>query len=427
MDKINLTETEKTKITSYLTSPTSKGIYVLQMELNDQSPIVQKVVDYLKKEDAKEKIYFDPIDQNFATEINEPENLLLLLRRIFQSKKQKEPLEARTYVMYRVFALLEGEQGKRLFNEFETYRNKFDELISNLSFDVIHNEYTDAKDPRRLSFYYLDDAVAFAIKDGNKITLYSVNKSILNRIKEFFEYIESIEVGGEVETKFSPDVELFKPYFYFFSLVYKKVIKDEFARDLLDESFDQFNRGKNNYSISNIGLATEDLLIQIYESVLRNECPRTFTSGQIVKALEARVRTIEAGVQKMNEKENILLKRIKSQIKDSRKTGRKDILVICKDIVEQQKLFKSDVYKLIDALEENKGEKSLFPRDLRNKVAELIEFRNASSHKSNTKLSSLDAQRSIYYYFSLYQWWIERCHLIDPEKDIKDTIAELTQ
>jgi hypothetical protein len=61
----------------------------------------------------------------------------------------------------------------------------------------------------------------------------------------------------KVERIFSPEEDLFEPYFAFLSKAYNQLISDERVRPSLQTAFDHFQKGDYVHSVSTLGLIAE--------------------------------------------------------------------------------------------------------------------------------------------------------------------------
>lgn len=98
--------------------------------------------------------------------------------------------------------------------------------------------------------------------------------------------------NAEIDRVFSPEEDLFEPYIIFLSSSLPNILGDHKAQAQVQSAFDYYKRDDHLHCVSTLGMAGEDYLTQVFETLLREPCPRGLTLGQIFDLLHRQIKEI---------------------------------------------------------------------------------------------------------------------------------------
>ena len=230
-----------------------------------------------------------------------------------------------------------------------------------------------------------------------------------------------------VERVFSPEEDLFRPYFDFLQLVYDSIIKDERVKGGFVSAFDYFKKQDFTHCISTLGLVAEDYLAQVYEYYLRNSCPKGNTLGQIYDQLHAHIRNlINPAAPKVGDSESLyqgiaaFAKHSDTSIPEY-KTALDSLL---RDIVSLIKADRRYVAHRLDEIVKPSKRVSVFPDVIHENLMELIRNRNAASHKTRVPIGAFEALRTLYCLTAFVLWWHTTRSNTDWGKPMEQIVKE---
>jgi hypothetical protein len=246
----------------------------------------------------------------------------------------------------------------------------------------------------------------------------------LEGLAEFFSNIGKIS-DYTVAPLYSPEEEVFEPYFSFLELVRDRLFQKAKIRTLIDQSISIFQSGNYPYCISMIGLILEEQLTQIYETLFRDRCPQGSTLGELLDLIEKKVKnTVVRDNHKKAIDVNDIYKRINNSLErnTSGPATNEDLLKIIRDLLTYVKENNKQILSKITS-PQKKESISIFPNELRDGMDELIMYRNAISHRSRIPIGSFETLKSIYHISSLIMWWNKEMKLVNW-KDSSDMIIK---
>lgn len=246
-------------------------------------------------------------------------------------------------------------------------------------------------------------------KAERNFTFMALESEPLEGLAEFFSGLGKIS-DFTIAPLYSPEEEVFEPYFSILGLVYDRLFGKAKIHTIMEQSISIFQGGNYPYCISTIGLILEEQLIQIYETLFRCRCPPRSTLGELLDLIEKQVKNtvVHERHKKAIDATNIY-EEINSSLegKTSNPVTTEEMLKLIRDILTfVRESDKQILSKTTSPME--KESISIFPNDLRDGMDELIMYRNAISHKSRIPIGSFEALKSIYHISSLIMWWTKR-------------------
>ncbi|MES2406213.1 MAG: hypothetical protein V4528_02680 [Pseudomonadota bacterium] len=243
-----------------------------------------------------------------------------------------------------------------------------------------------------------DSTVKFAASDQRSL-------HVLGRFLEAAGQLES----PIVDRVFSPEEDLFDPYFTFLSSVFSSVLPDHRLQQQIGRAFEQFENKDYLHCVSSLGLIAEDHLIQVFESYLREACPRGQTLGQVFDVLHSRVKDLVSPPKEKLKNLDSIYEQIKaltineelSEDKGANEKLEGVLRQIVSTIVSDRHYFTQRV----EDLSKKDPRVSVFPKALYLNIDELIRHRNAASHKTRVPVGRYEALRSLYCLMTLILWW----------------------
>lgn len=261
----------------------------------------------------------------------------------------------------------------------------------------------------------------------------SLNQEPLKTFKLFLEKLDFTQ-NSKLEPVFSPEDELLRAFLSILRNIKIGNLTDnrniqKLVIKALKECFDtegDFYEGDFKSSIGSIGIAAEEILIQIYETYFRKPTPRPGTLGQIVDEIAKETQKIVSAnrVREFNLQDSI--NSINSQITsgaDSNSIIRNFLNVVLnlrKELVESDK-------KIIDLIEsdyEFKNKLTVFPREIQGNLEDLAKYRNAISHKSRVFIGNYENSKAMFCLINLLRWWEEEKNKIDWSLDKEDIVKK---
>lgn len=245
----------------------------------------------------------------------------------------------------------------------------------------------------------------------------------------------SSDVGAlatpRLERIFSPEEEVFQPFFAFLSSAFPTVINDARIQPQFFQAFQYFEGGDFTHCVGALGLVGEDYLTQVYETLLRKPIPKGLTLGQIYDGLHDQLRQrLHPAPQKLVPVDEVyeLSKRaeaidLEADVDAFKRSLAQALREIANTIKSDRKYFDHRIRELqsIDT------RLSIFPVLIRENLADLIRFRNAAAHKTRIPIGSYEALRALYCLTSFVMWWLRERTSIDWRKEADEILKDLVE
>lgn len=254
------------------------------------------------------------------------------------------------------------------------------------------------------------------------LTLISWSGEPLKKLLIFFKLLGRFD-DSSLMPIYSPEEEVFEPYFNLLEISYRDIVKQKHLKPLFEKSISQFK--DNNYSdcVSAIGLIAEDLLTQVYETFFRTQLNKGLTLGQLTDEITARVSLLFDKKVEPPPSFAGLYDEIKMALETDEP---KDLAALEKIRSLLTMVIANDKYinKKIDSIGKPKPKNSIFTDRVLFSINELVRFRNASSHKSRIPIGPYEATRSLYSLMIFLMWWDNEKSNINWDSSAEEIIRE---
>lgn len=427
-----LTNEEIKKMCSYLENPTKVGIWTLRAKWANFGGISELVIDQLKKRFAK------------ATE-SQAEKQKVKIK--YKEDEQKEIIfntRKLSFVFYLFAYLMNLEKQDSSFSMYlksqaPDYRIITEDL---LDLDDIKSKYSDAFEYFKKNIYFegfnpiIKKGDIVKIKEGffilyskpavnlEDLILISLNPENIEKMQVFYEKINKIS-DPKIMPIYSPEEEVFVPYFVFLESTFRHFIYNEHIVELFEKSISQYKDKNYPHCISTVGLILEDYLIQIYETLFRDVCPKDLAIGQLSKLIQSKIAAKFKREPEPALDIRPLYNAINPLVDKSSTNSSVEILKIMRDMLTYIKKSETRTHDLITSVRSKEISISIFPQTLINNIKEAIKNRNATSHRSTIPIGSYDALRTVYCCITLIMWWNNEKRLINWKESQEEILKKL--
>lgn len=253
--------------------------------------------------------------------------------------------------------------------------------------------------------------VAEHVMPTETLSLIAWDELPLRHIKNFFLLIGKID-DPLLMPLYSPEEELFEPYITFLNLAYEVAVPQKHLQPFVLKAITNFTEQNYTDAVSALGLAAEDTLTQIYETLYREQLTKGLTLGQLTDEIHNKA------AQKLSKKEDVpptlsvIFPEIKAALEDEELSAAKAVALMRKIVVatvEQQK----HMSQRIDKVGRPERKLSLYPEHVGHAVNELIRYRNAASHKSRVPIGPAECKRMAFSFVLLISWWLNAKRHVD--------------
>ncbi|MDD5012709.1 MAG: hypothetical protein PHQ66_03655 [Candidatus Nanoarchaeia archaeon] len=428
-----LKEEDINHVCSYLENPTKTGIWVLNFKWNGLEGI-SKFIKTELEEKSKDNKKISIGKKEWTEDIKRLTFIFRLFDYVYYSEKRGED---------KLFYLDNIDTGDRLILEkinIEEIKKEYSEAFEYFM-DNIHLENSDMKivggkiTQIKSGFFiysenFIDDEDEELKDENDKIVdLISLSPKPLEIIETFYKMINKIS-DSKIIPIYSPEEEVFSPYFSLFPLVYNSFVNNKNIRRLFEKSISEYESREYSNCINTIGQIAEDYLIQIYETLFRKICPKGLGLGQVYDLIHSDMTKqfkenlpIEPKIEKLYKS----IQNFSEEKTPINSEENKEVVILLRDIVNFIKENNSYIYKKIKSI--NKKERitfSVFPSLLRENISELIKKRNSTSHRSRIPIGGYEALRTVYCCVTLILWWNKEKQTIkwkeNSEEILKDVI-----
>ncbi len=433
------------RICKYLENPTKTGIWTLKTKWLKFGGISESIINKLKKEfdknenieitsgKRKVRINLKKLDQDdLIEETSRLTFIFNLFSYIIHQENQDESfinyLESEDSGEKLIFDIIDLEEIKKEYAEAIEYFKKHiynDNLIPFVipnNIIIIGNGFILLKDSDEddeefdLDDFKVDNDDIRKKEEIENICFVSIRAEPLEELKIFYEKLNKI-TDSNIIPIYSPEKEVFAPYFTLLEQAYNYLIDDENIRQRFRNSISEYDDENYSYCISTIGLILDDYLTRIYEILFRDVCPKDLGIGEIFKLIHDTINDKFKQTQEVIEDKS-LYESINNLIKNpSDPSISIETLKIMRDILTYIKKDKK----------QKENTKSIFPRYLINNIKEAIRNRNAISHKSTFPIGRYEALRTVYCCITLIIWWTNEIKCIDWKKDSNEILKEVIE
>lgn len=309
-------------------------------------------------------------------------------------------------------------------------KNSYSEAYEHFKENILFESFTPAifdKDLCKHKFGFFISSSS--PRDSGKISIIAFESAPLKALSKFLVLIGKITDQTIIPT-FSPEEEVLEPYFDILELSYPSSIRQPHLYPLIDKALTNYKNGDYVDCVSALGLAGEDVLTQIFETLNREQLHKGLTLGQLLDEIQRRASLLFKNKNEPQPDITALYETLKKAILESEDKGLA-ALEVTRQLVTKQQAMNKYILDKIEKSGRPEQVRSLFPARVLTALTELIKFRNASSHKSRIPIGPYESKRCAYCLFVIYTWWDETKTSIDwdlaPEEITKEIIKNSNQ
>jgi hypothetical protein len=451
------TENMATKIASeylnFIKNPQGEGLWCLKVEFTEES------ISSLKKILNLDSYYWGDYRARYKTpipmHIDEPYIIPLLMPRLFsylraclteKSRKSLTPLFSqkdepgryrRHYnPLWRAYYLLnEVSTSPTRLSQDKIRRLKKASLIYQNHFAHFYFKPVP-DDPNKLDF--IDNQKSFfqVIEEiPGQLKIVAPSEAILQSAKQLFESIPSLDYTSKKYKLFSPETSLMQGYLPILRILQlDDIVRDKLFNKNLQSAIDEATERRYPHAIRAIGIASEEILVEIFETLIREKAPEA-PIGALLSSLNERINKIVHGTKKTEVDISTSFKEFGTLITSIKTDGtaHPSVPLIIETIQKHVLPLINQIKKDVDA---NITEKrnilhlSIFPINIQNCMNDILNLRNRVSHRVDKRITIpdigyIEAVIAIKSLLMLGMWWNMEKVKIDYKQDQKDIINDL--
>jgi hypothetical protein len=262
------------------------------------------------------------------------------------------------------------------------------------------------------------------IEESDTLKCFSLSPEPLEDLQKFLGLVTKVS-RPQLRLLFSPEEEVFEPYFPFVQLVYEGVDQDVRLRSQYERAFEEYQNRRFESCINALGLIAEDYLNQVYETLLRDVAPKGKKLGHLYDTLHSEIRSFYKKEPPQPADLNALYAEITDAFKVAGENNTEDVkrlLTMIRSMVGALKTERICNTHSLKDLQHKDNQISVFPLLIRNNLNELIRYRNAAAHKTRVPLGNYEALRTMYSLFAFVMWWLEELSLVNWRLERTDII-----
>lgn len=264
--------------------------------------------------------------------------------------------------------------------------------------------------------------IQLAPRESNRISAISWANGPLRSLFDFLQSIGKVSRPTLIPI-FSPEEEVFAPYFDFLKLAHDCVIPQQHLQPLVTKAIRNFDQKNYTDCVNAIGLASEDVLTQIYETFYREQLTKGLTLGQLADEILARAASRFRKKIEAYPDLTVLYSDFKLAIEDSN-TSVVRAVELTRKLLSVVHETNKVMNKKIDKIGKPDPKFTVWPERVNYAINELIRYRNASSHRSRIPIGPVECRRSAYSFVVLLRWWLNERELFDWSSSPEDILRE---
>jgi len=293
------------------------------------------------------------------------------------------------------------------------------------------------ENPSKADFISTDPLVYFQVMEELPICIRFLSpcESTLNALQHLLEALSGRNFAAELTKVFSPENTLMEMYLPMLQLTrLTEVLKDRTAARNVKQALEEADEERFIHAIRAVGIATEELLVEIYETYLREKAPEA-PLGNLINELQTRLQEIVLGAKSI--RDNPLAgsrKQIGKLIEEEKKKRRPN-----KSLIELAEQLQKNVIPSLDSIkaiiDDNltitaKTQKiALFPSYVQRCLSELVILRNRVSHRvergtSVASVGYVDTAVALRDFLVVAKWWENERTSINYKASRKTIIQE---
>lgn len=303
------------------------------------------------------------------------------------------------------------------------------------------------QNPTKLDFSDRKNAVYFQVTEdpSGAIRIYTPHKETIQTIQQLLESLPDARPEFEVTRQFSPEESLMEMYIpMLLSLPIESVLWDKRTIQNTLQALDDLREERFVHAIRAIGIAIEELLVEIYETYLREKAPEV-PLGSLLNEFSNRIQEILQGSKKKQEINIGNLRKELGKIIEAEKkkvAPSQELIAFLestqRSIVPFLEDLKGAVFKLNESTEEliserNRAQRApVFPSYVYRCLSGLILLRNRVSHReeksgSTSLIGYIEASTALRAFIVLATWWQHERTKIDYGVDKKEALQQTVE
>lgn len=207
------------------------------------------------------------------------------------------------------------------------------------------------------------------------------------------------------------------------AFVYSKIFTQQHLLPIIRKGLERYDEHNYLDCVGSMGIAGEDILTQIYETLFREQLDKGLTTGQLLDEIQRRVGTLfKAPEPEISDVAN-LYKEVKEGLEGSGDKG-EIALQIIRALIGNFHNADKLLFGKIDKVNRPEKKHSIFPARIQNLLNDLIRYRNAAAHKSRVPIGPYEARRSAYCLVVLFMWWDSEKAKVSWNSDVQQIIKD---
>lgn len=424
-----LSDLDRKSIANYLNNPVSAGLWRLNAEWKKDSGISNQIWAEVQKEiENKDVLTIASGKRERKIKITEE----------WKNEIREETQNNITFFLTLFSYLVESENvGSDLVREFSATHELTQLILDIVPTKSIIEQYSEAYKFFKENIWFASMEPRVRVKEITKLkngafvttkgprtngylSAISWSGEPLKNLLRFLELLQKVDMASLMPI-YSPEEEVFEPYFDLLEISYPYLVTQEHLRPLFRKSITHYKDGNFSDCVSATGLLAEDLLTQVYETLFREQFSKGLTLGQLADAISTRVDSYFQPAEGSAPDFTNLYQEIKHALESDSELGKAALEKIRKLltlIIENNKYISTK----IDGIGKQRQKRSVFPDRVIRSINELIKYRNASSHKSRIPIGPYESTRSIYSFMIFLIWWEQEKKTINWDLSAEDII-----
>lgn len=296
---------------------------------------------------------------------------------------------------------------RRLHKALEIYHQQFLRCRVESVPESITKMDVVCRDP--LTYFQVTEELPHALR------ISSPCEATLHAIKRMLDLTAQTTLNSETTKIFSPESTLMQMYLPMLQLVpLSSVLKDKTATSNVRQALDEAQEDRFVHSIRATGIAAEELLVEIYETYLREKAPEA-PLGNLMTDLNARLQEIVHGVKASKEDPLGVARKMigKTMEAEKQSTNNQGVLMLSEQIQKNILPVLEGIKQCIDdnpSLNLKAQKIALFPSHVQRCLSELVILRNRVSHRVERAISVasvgyVDTAIALRDFIVVAKWW----------------------
>jgi hypothetical protein len=418
-----LSPAEKHKIAQYLENPVSSGLWHLNAVWSPASGISADIWSEIEKETK---------DRETLTIRSGKRDRRIKITEEWRKKLRQEVCSTLTFplALFDYLVRLDSQQPESV-DQFGTDHEEVQLVLDLIDIAPIKTKYAEALHLFQTTIWFQEFSPVAAVSSPTRLACGSLivqhgprthgelsaiawDAAPLNELRRFLLAIGKIGEAS-VMPVFSPEEEVFAPYFDLLGMAYDFVIPQAHLQPLIEKAMTNFSEENYSDCVSAIGLASEDVLTQIFETLYREQLTKGLTLGQLADELHTRAAVMFKKKEDSAPDLAVLYPEIKAAIDDPSLTSSKAVELLRRLLTLTLETNKHTNLR-IDRLGRPDKKTLIWPELVNHAVNELIRYRNAASHKSRIPIGPMECRRAAFSFVVLIRWWLKERTQIDWSK-----------